>query len=564
MRARLCAILVAASSCAQAQTTSRAAEDSPAPEETASISGVFSSEEHIAARRRARARVRRVIMNNDGMDAVSRAPGPSPEQILDQHTTGLIGSHVDSICYNTNIGGFGLFFHHTRVGEVFTSVESRPDNPTAALIAQGTDALRIMANFSRRNNLEIFWSLRINNTHDNISVAHRVAAGENKIPDIFSKFKREHPELLMGKKADDRWRVAPPLPVRGSWTAVDFGDERVRQMTIDLVEEVCRNYPVHGVEIDFDRFPILFRSVSAGGTVSADDREKLTGMMSRIRKVMDKVGMERGEPILLAIKGPNSVEYCRDIVGMDLERWLGEDWIDLLVVGADRNHREWKDGVRLGQRFGIPVYPSLGTKDLPYRDTDPAWRGEALQALVSGAAGIATFNLFAIRPPGHPIWRELGDAGILTKRERWYFSSRSGIGGARNAILDRKYFTTETLSPMPATRKRIQGESPVEVSVLIPDEPPFGADQGVKWELCLYFTEALQTAMKVDLNGHELTNGIVDEDALHTDRHRLHFNVPPRLLRHGKNLIRVRQREISVVNSLSDLIVKASAPSASP
>src|SRR5690606_7672375 len=118
------------------------------------------------------------------------------------------------------------------------------------------DALRIMANFARSNNLEIFWSLRINNTHDNIAIAHRVGAGENKTPDLFSKFKREHPDLLMGKKLPDRWKVAPPVPVRGSWTAVDFGDERVRQMTVDLIEEVCRNYPVHGVEIDFDRFPV--------------------------------------------------------------------------------------------------------------------------------------------------------------------------------------------------------------------------------------------------------------------------------------------------------------------
>ena len=146
------------------------------------------------------------------------------------------------------------------VDSVGDLAESRPNNPTAALIAQGTDALRIMANFARSHHLEIFWSLRINNTHDNISIAHRVAAGENKVPDIFSKFKREHPELLMGKKADNAWRPAAPLPVRGSWTAVDFGDERVRQMTIDLIEEVCRNYPVHGVEIDFDRFPVLLEA----------------------------------------------------------------------------------------------------------------------------------------------------------------------------------------------------------------------------------------------------------------------------------------------------------------
>jgi hypothetical protein len=283
-------------------------------------------------------------------------------------------------------------------------------------------------------------------------------------------------------------------------------------------------------------------------------------MISRIRKMMDQVGMERGEPLLLAIKGPNSVEYCRDIVGMDLERWLAEDWIDLMVVGADRNHREWKDGVRLGRKFGIPVYPSVGTKNMPYRDTDESWRGDALQAWASGAAGVETFNLFAIRPPEHPLWRELGDMQILANRGRWYFASRTGIGNNRNAGIDLKYFTRETLSPMPAARKRLQGENAVDVSVLIPDQPTFG-DEEAKWELCLYFTEAFQAAMKVELNGYELTNGISDEDVLHTDRHRLRFDVNPRLLQHGDNLVRIRHRENGAVNGLSDLILKASAPS---
>jgi hypothetical protein len=168
---------------------------------------------------------------------------------------------------------------------------SRPKNATAALIALGTDALRVMANFARSNGLEIFWSLRINNAHDNISVAHKVAAGENKLPDIFPQFKRDNPHLLFGQKADDAWK------------AVDFGDDGVRQMTIDLIEEVCRNYPVHGVEIDFDRFPVLFRSVAMGGTAAAEDREKLTAMISRIRRTMDQVGMERGEPLLWRSKG---------------------------------------------------------------------------------------------------------------------------------------------------------------------------------------------------------------------------------------------------------------------
>jgi sugar phosphate isomerase/epimerase len=90
---------------------------------------------------------------------------------------------------------------------------------------------------------------------------------------------------------------------------------------------------------------------------------------------------------------------------MELEFWLAEDWIDLLVVGADRNHRNWKDSVQFGRKFGIPVYPSVGTKDMPYRDTGrKEWNDEIVfvRRVIPGAAD-RSYGIQVARLAGLPL-----------------------------------------------------------------------------------------------------------------------------------------------------------------
>ena len=44
-------------------------------------------------------------------------------------------------------------------------------------------------------------------------------------------------------------------------------------------------------------------------------------MMQRIREMSEREGMKRGKPIMVAIRVPDSVEYCKEI-GIDLETWM--------------------------------------------------------------------------------------------------------------------------------------------------------------------------------------------------------------------------------------------------
>ena len=144
-------------------------------------------------------------------------------------STGLLGSQVDCISYCTWSAGFGLFTHATKVGQVFATKEGMFSvNRTPELLAAGTDPLKVMTDFGRKHGIEIFWSFRMNDTHD--------GAGAEYGPIMLraNRLKTEHPDYMIG--------TAAKKPKFGTWTAIDYTQEPVRELAFRYVEEVCRNY----------------------------------------------------------------------------------------------------------------------------------------------------------------------------------------------------------------------------------------------------------------------------------------------------------------------------------
>src|SRR5687768_3816620 len=255
----------------------------------------FSSVEALRdARRQAADRQRRVIFNNDGNEPVYLCKTTSPEELLSYRTTPLAGSHVDAIFYCTWSSGFGVFTHDTKVGQVFSTREGLfSRNLAPELIAAGTDPLRVMTEFGRKNSIEVFWSFRLNDTHDGSTADYG--------PIMFraNRLKQEHPEWLIGSPTQK--------PKHGAWSAVDFTRPEIRDLAFKYVEEVCRNYEVDGVEIDFFRHPVFFKRPAQSGTECNDEeRGIMTDLIRRIRVMTEQEGMRRGRPILVAIRVPDS------------------------------------------------------------------------------------------------------------------------------------------------------------------------------------------------------------------------------------------------------------------
>ncbi|MCD6352282.1 MAG: hypothetical protein J7M26_09205 [Armatimonadetes bacterium] len=384
------------------------------PSATADAAGADKLQALRKERRELAHKRRRLIYNNDGDDAVYYMREPTAKELLRLRTEGLQGSTVDTLFYCTWSSGFGLFTHRTRVGQILTKTDGiLKKNKVAGLIEQGTDPLEIIVNWCKANGVEVFWSMRMNDVHD------------GGYPELVPEWKKQHPEYLFGSK-DHK-----PTGVRDgrAWTGVDYGRMAVRERAFRFIEEVCRNYDVDGIEMDFFRHPIFFKRHAWGQPCGEEELKQMTGFVRRVRKMTEGIGLQRGRPILVAVRVPDSVEYCRKI-GLDLEGWLAEGLIDLLVPSGYFHLSPWQDFIELGHRYGVPVYPCLSESRLrgearKRRNRLEVYRARALNVWRAGADGVYTFNLFW--SPKHRVWRELGDPELLERLDKTYYVAYRGF-----------------------------------------------------------------------------------------------------------------------------------------
>ena len=83
--------------------------------------------------------------------------------------------------------------------------------------------------------------------------------------------------------------------------AMDFGRDEVRDYTFRLIEEAVRRYDCDGIELDFNRFPKFFKDGSTEERVA-----KMNTLVERVRKMLDRVGRERGRRLVLAVRVPSN------------------------------------------------------------------------------------------------------------------------------------------------------------------------------------------------------------------------------------------------------------------
>ena len=506
-----------------------------------------------ALRRQAAWRKRRIIMDNDGDDCVYQCKEATPESLLSVRTTGILGTQIDTLVYSSWNDAFCICTHNSKVGEVFKTKVTCPSKPgeirapwqrdaysnnmTADFIAQGTDCLRIIVDYCRQNGIEVFWSKRMNDMHESWTGSWYAAH-------VHPRFKKEHPECLMGTPEDK--------PLCGGWSAVDYGHKIVRDLAYRMIEEVCENYDIDGLMLDFMRNPVLFRATSMNRPVGRKEVGLMTDLVRRISRMADRVGMRRGRPIPIAIRVPDSVGYAMD-VGLDIVRWMKEGLVDILVASCYFRLNPWELSVELGHKYGVPVYPCLSETRLAgqakkVRDSDACWCARAANVWASGADGVYTFN---VPQPRRRIYRRMGDPDTLAGRDKVYTTGVRDASMIRFMYANGERYLNRTLLSPGHPRELLPGRT-VRIDLDVSEDLGAGTTHGRRLDVVLELRlgkRAETEPLSVRINGHRLR-------ARQMRGLKFRYAVRPAWLCRGENLLEITAKGPADVSPmLQDLLL---------
>ena len=487
----------------------------------------LSLEELRQQRRELARRHRRIIMNNDGCDVLyfPKSERATVENFLAKRTTPLAGTQVDSIAFCPTSSGFGYFTHATEIGTVLSrsgeefGIQPNTRNIAKELIDQGCDCLQAVIQFGHKHGMEVFFSMRMNDTHD---AAHR----PEKPYFLFPPLKHQHPEWLVGNPIQK-------TPY-GRWSSVHYARPEIRELAFQFIQEVCRKYDVDGVELDFFRHLCYFKSTAFGGEASEAEREMMTGLMRRVRTMSDEAGARRGRPILIAARTPDSTGFCQDM-GFDIERWMQEGLIDMLITTCYFQLNPWEYSVALGHKYGVPVYPCLSDSRVVgenrfRRSSAASYRGRAMNAWAAGADGLHMFNFF---DPNAEIWREIGDPKSLLAMDKLYFVNVRDGDPRRYLARGLEYRTLSDFGP--SQPRLITPSKPVTLEINIGDDLSAAQSLGQKPSVQLHVeAPGVQRAeqLRVKLNGVELAGGALNQGWVD-------YPAPQTAVRRGVNQVEV-------------------------
>jgi len=365
--------------------------------------GVYGTEltpELKAARDAAKNKKRGIIYNNDGNDvykAYDNYPGAfdvshldgttiNAENFLKTRSHGLEDTQVGTVFYCT-----GVFNSYTHESSGVTDVRVR-DWSRVLKQYTGKDSLETMIDYVHGIDRDIFWSMRMNDAHDS-------AYSESAL----DPWKKANMDLLMCRKeeADTYMKYG-----NEKWSCVNYGLTPVRQVVYDILKDTLTRYDIDGLELDFTRQPVFFDEVVKGYDIYPENIERMNNLIRMIRDLTEKISIERGKPILLAIYTYDSIELNKAI-GLDIETWLEEDLIDIVSIGRADRLQSWEEGIAEYKDYDAKVFAAIDA--LVYKDDGADEyelnKNQAALAYAAGADGIYLYNYFDIN---HEMFDTLG------------------------------------------------------------------------------------------------------------------------------------------------------------
>ena len=481
--------------------------------------------------RRAKAvnRMRPLVYNTDGCDMLYW-PTNLPTTVANftgRRLKDALGTYVSTVSYCPQSAGFGHFTCRM-AGEPLTGTVPLPGcrNAAADFFRLGTDSLQMATEFCATNGLEVFVSVRVNDRHDSSSTPKNLSA-------LYPKFKLEHPECIMGDLARGPRQSELYRGFTG-WSCVDFHQPLVRETMKRFVRELVENYEVDGIEYDFNRHFMLFRSVAVGGVATLEEVGEMTQLMRDLRAITEEAGRRRNRPVVIAMRMADSVAF--DLaVGADIETWFREGLVDIWVGGGYFLLNPLPTSVEVAHRHGVKFYWSLdesriprhaatvGLPCLPGRMTKAFYAARFSAAQAAGCDGVYVFNI------ENEFLRTVASMDPRSTRglEKVYFAVERGSGGfgPGDWLKDGGRFSRLPGLDPGRPRKMSPGET-YRFEMFVGDD--FGGDSPPRTTVHALVTGLKSERLSVSVNGTALSAASRDGIDFSAD-------VPPGVLKSGMN-----------------------------
>ncbi len=296
----------------------------------------------------------------------------------------------------------------------------------------GGDIIKILIDRCKARDMSPFVSYRLNDCHM-LEFAGTKHPGSAAVP----RFYVEHPEYMF----DPDHVKKKPAGYSGR-RAQNWAIQEVRDYKFALIEEVCTNYDLAGLELDFLRDSHLFRQ----NETSEEQRvELITGFVSKIRKMLDQTERS-GQRRYLCVRIPVEIA-AHGAIGLDVRK-LADEGVDMFNLSGwyQTNQRTDIAQVRkivpeaaiylemthsTGAHSILGAGSNYGTAGFP-RTSDEQLYTTAHLAYERGADGISLFNFVYYRdhgtaglapinePPFHVLPR-LSDPEWLAQQPQYYW-----------------------------------------------------------------------------------------------------------------------------------------------
>ena len=474
------------------------------------------------------------MTDNDGNDIVyyDRARPVTEQAFIDSRIGSVAKTRAETMIYCPWSSGFGRFTV-PGIGDLYTGYRpyANTTNRTEEFLSKGLDPLQMAIDFCRREKREIFLGIRMNDLHD------AYCAGLEWV----TPWKRAHPECLVGKKTAKG-------NSRFTWSAVDFGHEEVRAYMLDFMRRFLDRYDVDGVEYDFFRHPVLFGSVvnatdESSAQATPEQLDQMSRFMADLRVLSETKGRKRGKPLLTAIRVPDSFGYCR-AMGIDLERWLKENSVDIVIGGGYWQCNPWRETAKRVHGLGGKFYVSLDESRigwnkvqvplgcLPGRDGIAFYAARMAAAMAEGADGVCFFNCQNKKLEQFASVDPSATEGIPKR----YFAVERGTGGDWPNLYvfnGERFSTMPTLDPGKPHRLGPSGSYAFDLvigddfgSTVALERPPVA-----KAQVLMNYTE--KADVRLAANGVDLGNPTFRSD--NTTNGVFTFPIPISVLKRGPN-----------------------------